>query len=332
MSIFFLVILLLINSLFHITQDFLAADSHLREALPPLIAANISLVPLLIEAIVLIQNNLIGLYYTFLNRYCEENDFPNPPPSMEDVIATWTTAYQPVRQDLETTTIISRGKGIRAPLNLGDEASHPQPVAKSSTFSLRGGLRRTSTQQLTQEPKEEEEAPTKPLRPMRIPSFASAQSNSKGPAPRRTPSNHNLLPDYTGPHGHATPTAFTTASSLGPNLSSSHLAPSATRTGNLSRASSSSTLASATSSMSGVVAAAAAKKKPPPPPPKKPIIPRAEYVVAIYTFQGQSPGDLSFQEGDRIKIIEKTETENDWWVGELNGRKGNFPANYCQKE
>lgn len=54
-------------------------------------------------------------------------------------------------------------------------------------------------------------------------------------------------------------------------------------------------------------AIAAKKKPPPPPPPKSRALKKLdEYVVAIYDFQGQSDGDLSFREGDRIKIIQKT--------------------------
>lgn len=55
-----------------------------------------------------------------------------------------------------------------------------------------------------------------------------------------------------------------------------------------------------------------------------------EYVVAIYGFAGQGAGDLSFNEGDTIKITKKTGTDQDWWEGELYGSRGSFPANYCQ--
>ncbi|EON97038.1 putative sh3 domain signaling protein [Phaeoacremonium minimum UCRPA7] len=74
------------------------------------------------------------------------------------------------------------------------------------------------------------------------------------------------------------------------------------------------------------------KKKPPPPPPPKriPSTRPDEYVVALYDFVGQGAGDLSFSEGDMIKIVKKTNTDQDWWVGELAGVRGNFPANYCK--
>lgn len=76
----------------------------------------------------------------------------------------------------------------------------------------------------------------------------------------------------------------------------------------------------------------AAKKKPPPPPPMKRGVSkqREQFVTAIYEFAGQEQGDLSFREGDKIKVIKKTESTDDWWDGELNGVKGRFPANYVE--
>jgi amphiphysin len=76
---------------------------------------------------------------------------------------------------------------------------------------------------------------------------------------------------------------------------------------------------------------AATKKKPPPPPPKRIGSQNSGvYAVALYSFDGQNPGDLSFKEGDQIKVIKKTGSVDDWWEGELRGVKGSFPANYCK--
>lgn len=73
------------------------------------------------------------------------------------------------------------------------------------------------------------------------------------------------------------------------------------------------------------------KKKPPPPPPKRIGSQNfGIFAVALYDFQGQSEGDLSFREGDQIKVIKKTDSTDDWWDGELRGVKGSFPANYCK--
>ncbi|XP_020032208.1 SH3 domain-containing YSC84-like protein 1 isoform X2 [Castor canadensis] len=51
-------------------------------------------------------------------------------------------------------------------------------------------------------------------------------------------------------------------------------------------------------------------------------------VTALYSFEGQQPGDLSFQAGDRITVISKTDSHFDWWEGKLQGQTGIFPANY----
>ena len=73
------------------------------------------------------------------------------------------------------------------------------------------------------------------------------------------------------------------------------------------------------------------KKKPPPPPPKRIGSQGSDlFAIALYAFAGEGHGDLSFQEGDRIKVVKKTDSTDDWWQGELNGVKGSFPANYCK--
>lgn len=81
---------------------------------------------------------------------------------------------------------------------------------------------------------------------------------------------------------------------------------------------------------STIASIAAGKKKPPPPPPKRIPSTQGFFVTALYDFAGEGQGDLFFREGDRIKVIKKTESTDDWWEGELKGAQGSFPANYCQ--
>jgi amphiphysin len=88
---------------------------------------------------------------------------------------------------------------------------------------------------------------------------------------------------------------------------------------------------SRTPSSSSLGSDAVKNKRPPPPPPPKPSIsPKPDFVVAKYDFAGESPGDLAFKVGARIKIIKKTDSLEDWWEGELNGERGMFPRNYCE--
>nr|XP_020515548.1 SH3 domain-containing YSC84-like protein 1 isoform X1 [Labrus bergylta] len=52
-------------------------------------------------------------------------------------------------------------------------------------------------------------------------------------------------------------------------------------------------------------------------------------VTATHPFTGEQPGDLSFVPGDHITIVTKTESQYDWWEGQLaDGRVGIFPANF----
>jgi len=67
---------------------------------------------------------------------------------------------------------------------------------------------------------------------------------------------------------------------------------------------------------------------PPPPLPRKPS-PSANYVTALYDYQAQAEGDLSFSAGDRIQVIER-KGPDEWWTGSCNGVQGVFPGNYVE--
>ncbi len=51
-------------------------------------------------------------------------------------------------------------------------------------------------------------------------------------------------------------------------------------------------------------------------------------MVAVYDFAAQADGDLEFRAGDRIEVVERTESMEDWWTGKLNGRQGVFPGEW----
>lgn len=80
---------------------------------------------------------------------------------------------------------------------------------------------------------------------------------------------------------------------------------------------------------SSLAAAAAAKPKPPPPKPKPARLsglPTVETVTALYDYSAQAEGDLSFRAGDVIEIVNRTQNDNEWWSGKLQGRAGQFPG------
>ena len=93
---------------------------------------------------------------------------------------------------------------------------------------------------------------------------------------------------------------------------------------------SSSSMGRANSTGSSWGAAAKAKGAAPPPPKPKPTrlsgAPAVHTATALYDYEAQAEGDLSFNAGDVIEIIQKGVTENEWWTGKLRGREGQFPG------
>ena len=90
------------------------------------------------------------------------------------------------------------------------------------------------------------------------------------------------------------------------------------------------------STNSSISAVAKAKGAPPPAPKPKPArftaLPAAETVTALYDYDAQAEGDLSFAAGDVIEIIQRTSNENEWWTGKLKGRQGQFPGKFILQQ
>lgn len=306
------------------SQEFQIADDHLSNSLPPLCEAIFSLVPLLLASLINTENRLFALYYTVLHNYCQENQFPSPPPAMNEVVAEWTSAFQPVQGDAESLHTMLNGKAIRQPMSSGMEGSSGTAGPRPS------GLRRITTWGSSKEKQSDSEAP--PPRTARIGSTTSLQSTQSS-----EPSSQLSRQSSRSTLGH--PTDFTTATVGQQTPGASRLTPGYTPSrdkmdyfGHSSQQQNNGSVAttpmsSASYSSNGAIAK---KKPPPPPPPKKRITAPVEYVIAEHNYAGGQAGDLSFNEGDKIKIIKKTATMQDWWEGELNGLKGHFPANYCR--
>jgi len=75
--------------------------------------------------------------------------------------------------------------------------------------------------------------------------------------------------------------------------------------------------------------AAKGKAAPPPPKPKPGRLsanPQAEQVTALYDYSAQAEGDLSFSAGDVIEIVSRTDNDQEWWVGKIGARQGQFPG------
>lgn len=285
--------------------------------MPPIIDATFTLIPHLLASHVCIQNRLLGLYYTVLHDYCESHEFPSPPPAMETVVSTWSSSFMPIQKEVEAISCITHGKNWRQPARAGDDGQNRK--ASTPSGASRNGFARSPSGMM---PGGESTAPTQ--RTMRIPSTNSSVSRpavtpDPSPQPSPQPSSTSVPRTQLG-----LPTDFTTATALGqtqqgvPRISPVYTSSRAEYFGH----------------QSGLPAGAGnpiAKKKPPPPPPAKRFQAAEEFVVAQYDFAG-ADGDLSFREGDKIRIVKKTQTDQDWWIGELGGIRGNFPANYCKAD
>ncbi|KAG0000072.1 class II myosin [Entomortierella chlamydospora] len=74
-----------------------------------------------------------------------------------------------------------------------------------------------------------------------------------------------------------------------------------------------------------------AKRQPPPPPPAPvaeapPAAPAKPMFKAIYNFESQDAGEVSFVKDDIMEILEKD--ENGWWLAKKDGKEGWVPSNY----
>ncbi|EKV12394.1 Amphiphysin, isoform 2 [Penicillium digitatum] len=293
-------------------EAYQAADHDLRQRLPTLIALIFSLTPYILEAQVEIQNRMLAHYYTVLLTYCEEEGFPSPPAAMDKVVQDWEFAFKPTQAEIENFGSLAQGKAMRR-ATVGQENKKRPSIGNrihstASSTSLSASFRRGSQTpgSSSQTPCVPESPPSPPLSTIGHKSSAIPVGNTTGSEPLLTGSDYFDPPRPTlMPTPQATPTPSGVARSpAGPNIDSFQAKVSP-------------------------MAAAIGKKRPPPPPPP-PAASRPVFVTALYDFDGEGNGDLSFREGDRIRVVRKTDSTDDWWEGELRGQKGPFPANYVE--
>ncbi|KOC13859.1 SH3 domain containing protein [Aspergillus flavus AF70] len=308
------------------TEEYQAADEHLRKCLPPIITAAFSLLPRLLATQIEIQNTMLAHYYTVVQNYCEQEHFPSPSPPMEQIIEDWEQAHLPTQQEVEAIGCIANGKAVRlSPGSPDDQRNgHSSRLPNglnfrrpSSSNASTVGATSTLTSTTNLQP------PTSAGRRLSAPSVHDTKPTPvMDTKPRLNSLASSPSSTLTVPTTHLSPQTPGSASASSP--AESYVS---ARTDYFSRNQHPSDSA-ATSP--GYSVLAAAKKKPPPPPPKRIGSNQGLFVTALYDFGGQSAGDLAFREGDRIRVLKKTDSTDDWWEGELRGVKGSFPANYVE--
>lgn len=275
----------------------------MRNSLPRLLAVTFSILPHLLTAQIQIQNTLLAHYYTMLHNYCTEEKFPSPAPPMDEVIRVWDDDFKQTQREVESIAILAHGKTVRSAMN-GNNGTHT---------GANGYNRRPSGNSMSRVPSVSpaRALPQSPDVMPKIASLPSASTSSLLSPAAATPSSESFIRSPS-PSSYHTPISFS---------------PAAPHIDYFTRDRQPSTTSLASSS--ALSSAIAQKKKPPPPPPRVPSS-QFSFVTAQYDFAGQGEGDLVFREGDRIKVLKKTDSTDDWWQGELRGVKGSFPANYCQ--
>lgn len=310
----------------NMAQEYEAADENLRQTLPPVVNALLSIFPYLLEAQIEIQNTLLAHCYTTLHNYCQDNSLPSPAPEIEEIIAVWSGDFNSLRMEAEGgLKIISTGKTIHQPM---DSASAGGKKSYSGMNIRNNIAARRTTSQTSTGSKPAMQSPNGRPTIQSNPSYRNGGPPSPQPPPMDMASKPRMGSySSTTSGGLRTPGDGIIRMASNNSLSSY---PSRSPGPEQQDDYFSNARPTGTGNPFSSTPIVAGKKKPPPPPPKKFPSQQGQFVTALYDFEGQGDGDLAFREGDRIKIVKKTASEMDWWEGELRGRVGAFPANYCK--
>ncbi|CAG8436430.1 2711_t:CDS:2 [Ambispora gerdemannii] len=57
-----------------------------------------------------------------------------------------------------------------------------------------------------------------------------------------------------------------------------------------------------------------------------------KYVIAVFNYDAREEVDLSFRKGDLIEVLQRGDGPDDWWLGRLDDKIGEFPGNYVKDE
>ncbi|EME84822.1 uncharacterized protein MYCFIDRAFT_98114, partial [Pseudocercospora fijiensis CIRAD86] len=303
--------------------DYETADDQVKQTFPPVIEAVQALLPHILAIQIQVQTTIVGQLYTTLDAYCRQQDLPSPAPGNEQIVAAFDQQFTSFRKEVEGgLSVVAQGKAVRMPMDLPDKQG-------SSYTGLgirnKAGSAYDSSKNLVSRNKTSRAGSQRPVPPA-VPGAANGATNGRISSPAITPAEEEAPPPRP-PRPSASPATSYDHRFPSPAVSTGYTKAGADYFGGmppLDRKQSAASIASSAAS-----AVAAAKKKPPPPVPVKRIgSSQGTYVTALYDFEGQTADDLPFREGDKIKVIKKTQSTDDWWDGELRGRRGQFPANY----
>lgn len=151
--------------------------------------------------------------------------------------------------------------------------------------------------------------------------YSGASGSGSGSGPSGGPSVDAGPSRANGPNGVGTAAAALTASNVDKYL------PDAPAQSNGPSSSSNAAYSSAPSGSAPAAAPSTAAAPAPAPEAAGPAKPPSR-VRALYDFAPTEVGELSFQKGDVIRVLDSVYEH--WWRGELRGEAGIFPVNYVE--
>jgi amphiphysin len=286
--------------------------------------------PRLVHALCMVQNTLLGHYYTALHDFCQQHGYLIPTPEWTQVQTEFDDAFGAAKRDTERLSTLQRGKAVKTEFYSRPDTLQTRTMShRTNSAGSSGMIAPTRSNGRLPPPVPAPGAggvtppmidlSTRPGGSSRAPSTTAGTSYGRPSPPMSTASFHTA-----GGRSDLFPTQPTSAGASAAASRRSASQPTSPYLGSGS--------VSSLGGSSAALSAAGKKKPPPPPPPKRRPEPRApqDWVVAQYDFAGEGEGDLSFREGDRIRVVVRTASTNDWWEGECGGARGSFPANYCK--
>lgn len=284
------------NELEQATQEFNYFNELLKDELPKLFHLEREFIRPLFQSFYYMQLNV---FYTLHERMqgCDIGYF-NLTLGIEEAFEAKRGEIQAAAESLSITKF--KTTGAKRPPKYG-------PGATAGRLGIESG---TSRLAITDRPGSSSGSSSAPLTAPKTWSAASA-AGYKPPAAAHQPSygQHATTDD-------APPPAYSSGASLAPQYGTD----------------SKSGVGRANSTGGNWGAIAKSKGAAPPPPKPKPSrfsgVPLAETATALYDYEAQAQGDLSFTTGEVIEIITRTADENAWWVGRVRGREGQFPGKH----
>ncbi|BFZ63847.1 hypothetical protein YB2330_004984 [Saitoella coloradoensis] len=320
------------------TETFRSHDAKLQETLPQLIALCSDFFDPMVEILWCVQLDLFtGLYR------CLYESVPNHTGLDEEA---WRSNFEPIRREAETLGLIRHfeGRDMASTFLANDRPSLTSRLSTGKELVMGLGKKKAPPPPPGNPPKGRtgslfgEQGEARPEIPAK-PSLGPKPSLPSKPTLARPPS-YASVEDEKGGLGVAAITAG--MGKLGPTIGTS---PTSRRVSNgslspptlkpkpsLSPKPSYTTTTTSPSPSAASGGSSPKPRPPPPPPPFKRAISNEIWVTALYDYSAQQTGDLSFREGDRVRVTKRGE-EGGWWEGSVEGGEGgvgSFPSTYVK--